>query len=356
MNETKTLASYVVSNRWEDIPADVRHEAKRAIINVVGCAIGGSPHPAVTIAIRALSPFSGDRTASVIGRVERLDPLHASLMNGISSHVEDYDDTTPKNYSHTSSPVASALFAYASANRVRGRDFVEAFILGFEAASRVGNVVYPGALRRRLAHDRHDRRLRRGGGDWKTHRSQRTADDLGAWTGRARSPPGCARCSARWARRFIPGDRRRTATRRRCSRRPDSRPASAASKGPAVLRMSWPPRAICRRSRRGSAWTSTCARTPTSRFPAGSSTIRRSTAPSRFTTPPAGPGIDRRRAAACGAARARPVQPAEHHEGSAGQVLRVPRRGRRARARQGRLARVHRRSGERSSRSNAFAS
>jgi 2-methylcitrate dehydratase PrpD len=143
MNETRTLASYVVKNRWEDIPEDVRHEAKRALINVIGCAIGGSPHPAVTTAIRALSPFSGERTASIVGRPERLDPLHASLMNGISSHVEDYDDTTPKNYSHTSSPVSSALLAYASANRVRGRDFVEAFILGFEAASRVGNVVYP---------------------------------------------------------------------------------------------------------------------------------------------------------------------------------------------------------------------
>jgi 2-methylcitrate dehydratase PrpD len=143
MLETRTLASYVVANRWEDIPDDVRHEAKRAIINMVGCAIGGSPHPAIATAIRALSPMSGERTASIIGRVERFDPLHASLMNGISSHVEDYDDTTPKNYSHTSSPVGSALFAYASANRVRGRDFVEAFILGFEAASRVGNVVYP---------------------------------------------------------------------------------------------------------------------------------------------------------------------------------------------------------------------
>ncbi len=143
MFETKALASYVVKNRWEDIPEDVRHEAKRALINVIGCAIGGSPHPAVTAAIRALSPFSGERTASIVGRPERLDPLHASLMNGISSHVEDYDDTTPKNYSHTSSPVSSALLAYASANHVRGRDFVEAFILGFEAASRVGNVVYP---------------------------------------------------------------------------------------------------------------------------------------------------------------------------------------------------------------------
>ena len=64
-------------------------------------------------------------------------------MNGISSHVYDYDDTTPKNYSHPSSPVASALFAYASANRVSGRQFIEAFVFGFEAESRVANAVYP---------------------------------------------------------------------------------------------------------------------------------------------------------------------------------------------------------------------
>jgi len=65
------------------------------------------------------------------------------LMNGISSHVYDYDDTTPKNYIHPSSPVASALFAYASVHPVSGPDFLLAFILGFEAESRIGNAVYP---------------------------------------------------------------------------------------------------------------------------------------------------------------------------------------------------------------------
>jgi 2-methylcitrate dehydratase PrpD len=143
MSETKILASYVAGARIEDIPQDVRHEARRAIVNYVGCAVGGAPDAAVDIAIRALGPFSGKPTASVLGRAERLDPLHASLMNGISSHVYDYDDTTPKNYSHPTSPVASALFAYASANRVSGRDFMLAFILGFEAESRVANAVYP---------------------------------------------------------------------------------------------------------------------------------------------------------------------------------------------------------------------
>ena len=143
MPETQALASYVVANRFEEIPQDVRHEARRALVNYLGCAVGGSPHPAVDRAIEALGPFSGKPTASILGRTERLDPLHASLMNGISSHVYDYDDTTPKNYIHPSSPVASALFAYASSQRISGRDFVHAFILGFEAESRIGNAVYP---------------------------------------------------------------------------------------------------------------------------------------------------------------------------------------------------------------------
>ncbi len=143
MSETRALASYVVTNRLDAIPADVRHEARRAILNYMGCAVGGSHDRAVDIAMRALGPYAGRPTASILGRAERLDPLHASLMNGISSHVYDYDDTTPKNYSHPSSPVASALFAYASVNPVGGRDFMHAFILGFEAESRVGNAVYP---------------------------------------------------------------------------------------------------------------------------------------------------------------------------------------------------------------------
>jgi len=143
MLETRALASYIVTSRIESVPQDVRHEARRAIVNYVGCALGGSVDTAVDRAIRALGPYAGKPTASILGRSERMDALHAALMNGISSHVYDFDDTTPKNYIHPTSPVASALFAYASVNKVSGRDFMEAFILGFEAESRIGNAVYP---------------------------------------------------------------------------------------------------------------------------------------------------------------------------------------------------------------------
>jgi 2-methylcitrate dehydratase PrpD len=121
----------------------VVHEARRALVNIVGCALGGARHEAVDITIAALGPMFGAPDAAVLGRTDRADPLHAALLNGITSHVEDFDDTLPANYIHATSPVASALLAYASANPVSGRDLVHAFVLGFEVTSRLGNATYP---------------------------------------------------------------------------------------------------------------------------------------------------------------------------------------------------------------------
>lgn len=143
MSTTEDLARYVVEAGIEDVPADVVDEARRALVNYVGCAIGGSRESALDVAIRALLPYSGKPAASVLGRRERCDALHAALFNGIGSHVHEYDDTLPKNYIHPSIPVASALFAHASARPTSGRDFALAFILGFEIESRIGNAVYP---------------------------------------------------------------------------------------------------------------------------------------------------------------------------------------------------------------------
>ena len=87
MYETRTLASWIASNRIEIVPEGRLPRSARAIANYLGCALAGSRDEAVDIAIRAFGPYSGPPTARVLGRAERLDPLHASLMNGISSHV-----------------------------------------------------------------------------------------------------------------------------------------------------------------------------------------------------------------------------------------------------------------------------
>lgn len=140
---TRQLADYVVGTRWEDIPEDARKEARRALVNFMGCALGGSRHEAMDITLAALGPYAGAPTARVLGRPEQADPLLAALLNGISSHVHDYDDTTPSNYIHPTSPVASALFAYASVHAVHGADLALAYVLGYEVVTRIGNATYP---------------------------------------------------------------------------------------------------------------------------------------------------------------------------------------------------------------------
>ena len=140
---TRILARYVVESRFESIPATTRHHATRTFVNWLGCAIGGSHHEGMDIALAALAPMAGAAQASVLGRSERLDILHAALLNGISSHMFDFDDTHLKTVIHPAGPVCSAILALAEHRPVSGEDFVHALVLGVEVECRIGNSVYP---------------------------------------------------------------------------------------------------------------------------------------------------------------------------------------------------------------------
>jgi 2-methylcitrate dehydratase PrpD len=140
---TRILARYVVESRFESIPAATRHHATRTFVNWLGCAIGGSHHEGMDIALAALAPMAGAAQASVLGRGERLDILHAALLNGISSHMFDFDDTHLKTVIHPAGPVCSAILALAEHRPVSGEDFVHALVLGVEVECRIGNSVYP---------------------------------------------------------------------------------------------------------------------------------------------------------------------------------------------------------------------
>ena len=140
---TRTLSEWIVSIKDGDIPQDVRREGVRTFVNWVGCAVGGASHETVDAAIRAVDPFSGPRKASVLGRQEKLDALHAALVNGISSHVLDYDDTHLKTIIHPAGPVASALLALAETRPMSGRALITSMLVGIEVECRIGNSVYP---------------------------------------------------------------------------------------------------------------------------------------------------------------------------------------------------------------------
>jgi 2-methylcitrate dehydratase PrpD len=140
---TRTLAHYLVAASYDDLPANVRKEGVRTLLNWVGVAIGGSRHQTVDIAVLALQPFSGPAQASLFGRRERFDIMNAAFINGVSSHIFDYDDTHLKTIIHPAGPVASAILALSEMQPVSGKEFLNALVLGVETECRIGNAVYP---------------------------------------------------------------------------------------------------------------------------------------------------------------------------------------------------------------------
>jgi 2-methylcitrate dehydratase PrpD len=140
---TRKLAHYIVNAGYDDLPANVRKEGARTLLNWVGVAIGGSHHQTVDIAVSALAPFSGPQQASLFGRRERFDIMNAAFINGVSSHIFDYDDTHLKTIIHPAGPVASAILALSEYQPVSGKEFLNALVLGVETECRIGNAVYP---------------------------------------------------------------------------------------------------------------------------------------------------------------------------------------------------------------------
>jgi 2-methylcitrate dehydratase PrpD len=140
---THALAHYIVTASYDDLPANVRKEGVRTLLNWVGVAIGGSRHQAVESAVAALAPFSGPQQASLFGRRERFDIMNAAFINGVSSHIFDYDDTHLKSAIHPAGPVASSILALSEMQPVSGKDFLNALVLGVETECRIGNAVYP---------------------------------------------------------------------------------------------------------------------------------------------------------------------------------------------------------------------
>ena len=140
---TRALARFILSSDLDDLPAPVRHEGARTLLNWVGCAVGGSRHETVAKAMAALLPFFGPPQATLLGRPERVDVLHAALINGISSHVLDFDDTHIETAIHPAAPVAPAILALAEHRPVSGRDLMAALIIGIETELRIGMAVTP---------------------------------------------------------------------------------------------------------------------------------------------------------------------------------------------------------------------
>ncbi|WP_409158657.1 MmgE/PrpD family protein [Pectobacterium sp. B2J-2] len=136
------------------IPDAVWHEAKRALIDYLGVAIGAVGDDAASAVQRVAQRWQARGTAQVILGAQTT-PALAALINGTLSHAADYDDTHPAGAGHPSGPCWSTALAMAQHYGADERTTLIAFITGFEVMARLGGGWVPGvgrSLQRRGFH------------------------------------------------------------------------------------------------------------------------------------------------------------------------------------------------------------
>ena len=140
---TQILAQFVAthpSRGWSDA---VDFEATRTFLNWLGCAVGAARHESADASLAAVKMLQPAAQASVLGRADKVDMASAALINGITSHTFDFDDTHLKTIIHPAGPVCSAVLALAEHKGYSGRAVLDAIVLGIDVACRVGNAMYP---------------------------------------------------------------------------------------------------------------------------------------------------------------------------------------------------------------------
>jgi len=136
---TKTLCGHLAAARFSDLTPAAQREARRGVLDWVGCALAGSAHKTIDTLVAVLQEAGGRPQATVLGRNLRLGRLDAPLANGQMGHVLDFDDTHMGGVVlHASSPILAALFSLAERTPVSGADLMLAYAVGFEAGIRAG--------------------------------------------------------------------------------------------------------------------------------------------------------------------------------------------------------------------------
>ncbi len=143
MNLTKELCDAIAEIEFDGFPQDVLEEARLCLLDWIGVTLGGAHEPLTKILMEVSESVGGEPQASIIGHARKNSMLNAALINGSASHALDFDDVHFQMMGHPTVPVMPALLALAEARNSNGRDFLTAFIAGFEAECRIGSSVLP---------------------------------------------------------------------------------------------------------------------------------------------------------------------------------------------------------------------
>ncbi len=146
MTATQQIARFVTRYDPADLTSELIEACGRALIDTFCAAIAGRREPASVLALRYAQSSGAGADAphcrAVYWGTGQWLPLElAALCNGVAGHVLDYDDVTSALRGHPSIAMFPALVALAEALDASGRDFVAAYVCGFEVICKLSNAM-----------------------------------------------------------------------------------------------------------------------------------------------------------------------------------------------------------------------
>jgi 2-methylcitrate dehydratase PrpD len=133
---SEQLAGYWAAARFEDLPGEVVHAAKRFLLDTLAAGVAGGRTAVVDSVVAAMrAGGSGAGEAILWGRPDTLPPAAAALVNGTASHALELDDFG--GCGHSGAVVVPAVCALAQRYPVTGCEALLAIVAGYDVAGRV---------------------------------------------------------------------------------------------------------------------------------------------------------------------------------------------------------------------------
>ena len=136
---SRSLAAFVVSTRYDDIPKHTREMAKRCLLDGLGVSLAATGlaevcRPFVEYAVEQ----GGHSQSTVFANGARVPAAMAAFANGALAHALDFEDAHDKSLLHPNAPTIPAALAVCEAfGPIEGKELITAIVLGCDVACRL---------------------------------------------------------------------------------------------------------------------------------------------------------------------------------------------------------------------------
>jgi 2-methylcitrate dehydratase len=149
---TAGMSRWAAGLSYTQLSQEAVYQAKRFLLDSVGCALGGYQQHDVKTALAVLDEIAGRGQATVIGTGKRIDPVSASLANGLMIRCMDYNDIYWKQDPSHPSDIFPAALAGCERAKSDGKELIVGLVLGHEFEMRFCEAAFPGIRERGWHH------------------------------------------------------------------------------------------------------------------------------------------------------------------------------------------------------------